>query len=380
MKLACFIEGNLEVILREWDVFAASFPAAASMSLTALRDHAREILLAVVADMQTSQTSREQKEKSLGHDDDDVPSGTGSAATIHGELRHEVGFDLVQLVAEYRALRASVLRLWVRHELPPDAGDFEDMLRFNEAIDQAVAESVSSYSLELEKARDTFTAILGHDLRSPLGAILMSAHNAAAHDIPEPAMRAMEAIQRNAKQMHLLIRDLLDFAGQRLGRGLPMHPEESSLIETCRAAIAELMASHPSRTFEFEHDGDLQGYFDPARIGQALSNLLNNAINHGESGCSVNVRARAEAREMVVDVTNMGRTIPPDALRAIMDDPIASVHPGSEGSSGLSLGLYIAQQVAKGHGGSLTAVSQDNETRFSLHLPRERPLEPETTG
>ncbi len=379
MKLASFIQDNLETILQEWDVFAASFPAAASMSMAALRDHAREILLAVVADMQTDQTSGEQKEKSLGHDDDAL-NEPDTAATIHGELRHEVGFDLVQLVAEYRALRASVLRLWVRHELPPDAGDFEDMLRFNEAIDQAVAESVSSYSLELEKARDTFTAILGHDLRSPLGAIVMSAHNAASHDIPEPAMRAMETIQRNAKQMQALIRNLLDFAGQRLGREMPMHPEEGSLIETCRAAIAELMASHPSRTFEFEHDGDLQGYFDPARVGQALSNLLNNAINHGESGCPVNVRARAEAQELVVDVTNIGRTIPPDALRAIMDDPIAGVHPGSEGSSGLSLGLYIAQQVAKAHGGSVTAVSRDNETRFSLRLPKERPLEPETAG
>jgi hypothetical protein len=374
MKLADFIQDNLEVILQEWEVFAGTLlPAAASMSTAALRDHARQILLAVAADMQTDQTSGEQKEKSLGHGDDAL-NEPDTAATIHGELRHDVGFDLVQLVAEYRALRASVLRLWVRHELPPDAGDFEDMLRFNEAIDQAIAESVSSYSAELEKARDTFTAILGHDLRSPLGAILMSAHNAASHDIPEPAMRAIGTIERCARQMQVLIRDLLDFAGARLGREMPMRPEESSLVETCQAAIAEVMASHPSRTFEFKHDGDLQGYFDPARIGQALSNLLNNAINHGESGHPVKLRARAERQELVVDVTNIGKTIPPDALQGIIDDPIARVHlPGSEGSSGLRLGLYIAQQVAKAHGGSVTAESQDNKTRFSLRLPRDQP-------
>lgn len=378
MKLAGFIKDNLETILQEWEVFAATLlPAAASMSAAALRDHARQILLTVAADMQTEQTSREQREKSLGLGAD-APVASDTAATIHGELRHEVGFDLVQLVAEYRALRASVLRLWVRQGLAPAAGDFDDMLRFNEAIDQAIAESVSSYSAELGKARDTFTAILGHDLRSPLGAILMSAHNAASHDLPEPAMRAMETIQRNAWQMQVLIRDLLDFAGERLGREMPMHPEENSLIEACRAAIAELMASHPSRTFEFEHDGDLLGYFDPARVGQALSNLLNNAINHGESGCPVKLRARAEAQELVVDVTNIGKTIPADALRAMMDDPIAGVHPGSEGSSGLSLGLYIAKKVAKAHGGSVTAVSHDNETRFSLRLPKQRPLESET--
>lgn len=374
MKLAGFIQDNLEIILQEWETFARTLqPAAASMSTVALRDHARQILLAVAADMQTDQTSGQQKEKSLGHgaDADEAPN---TAATIHGELRHDVGFDLVQLVAEYRALRASVLRLWVRQGLAPGAGDFDDMLRFNEAIDQAIAESVSSYSAELGKARDTFTAILGHDLRSPLGAILMSAHNVASHDIPEPAMRAVETIQRSGKQMQVLIRDLLDFAGTRLGREMPMRPEESSLIETCHAAMAELMASHPSRAFEFEHEGDLRGYFDPARIGQALSNLLNNAINHGESSHPVSLRARSEPQELVVDVTNIGKTIPPDALQAIMDDPIARVHlPGSEGSSGLGLGIYIAQQVAKAHGGSVTAESQDNETRFSLRLPKDQP-------
>ena len=373
MKLAKFIQDNLEIILQEWETFAATLlPAAASMSTTALRDHARQILLAVAADMQTVQTSGEQKQKSLGHGPEE--SGTAdTAAGIHGELRHEVGFDLVQLVAEYRALRASVLRLWVRQGLAQDAGDFDDMLRFNESIDQAIAESVSSYSTELGQARDTFTAILGHDLRSPLGAIMMSAHNAASHDLPEPAMRAIGAIQRSAKVMQLLIRDLLDFAGARLGREMPMRPEESSLVEACHAALAELMAAHPSRTFAFEHEGELRGYFDPMRIGQALSNLLNNAINHGESGHPVHLRARAELEDLVVDVTNRGRAIPPDALRAIMNDPIAGAHlPGSEDSSGLGLGLYIAQQVAKAHGGLVTAGSDNNETRFSLRLPRER--------
>ena len=372
MKLAKFIQDNLEIILQEWEAFARTLlPAAASMSTSALRDHARQILLAVAADMQTDQTMGEQKAKSLGHGAD-VPDAPDTAATMHGGLRHDVGFDLVQLVAEYRALRASVLRLWVRQARAGDPGSFDEMVRFNEAIDQAIAESVSSYSAELGKARDTFTAILGHDLRSPLGAILMSAHNAASYDLPEPAMRAVGTIQRSAKAMQFMIRDLLDFAGARLGREMPMRPEESSLVETCHAALSELMAAHPRRTFDFEHVGDLRGHFDPIRIGQALSNLLNNAINHGDSGQAVNMRARAEPRELVVDVINQGKTIPPDALQAIMD-PISRAHvPGNEGSSGLGLGLYIAQQVAKAHGGSVTATSQDKETRFSLRLPRER--------
>ena len=370
MKLSEFIQANLETILHEWEAFARTLlPAAASMSTIALRDHARQILLAIAADMRTHQDNRQQKEKSLGHGPES-PDAPDTAATIHGGLRHEVGFDLVQLVAEYRALRASVLRLWVRDGAARASGDFDEMVRFNEAIDQAIAESVSSFSSELGKARDTFTAVLGHDLRSPLGAIVMSAHNAASHNLPQPAMDAIGAIQRSAKAMQTMIRDLLDFAGARLGREMPMRPEDSNLTETCHAALAELMAAHPRRTFEFSHDGDLRGHFDPIRIGQALSNLLNNAINHGESGHPVNMRAWAEAGDLVVEVTNKGTTIPPDALQAIMD-PAARVHlPGNAGSSGLGLGLYIAQQVAKAHGGSITVSSRDEETRFSLRMAR----------
>ena len=370
MKLADFIHRNLEMILQEWETFAGTLmPEGASMSTSALRDHARQILLAVAADMETDQTMREQKRKSLGQGPD-VLNAADTAATIHGELRHEVGFDLVKLVAEYRALRASVLRLWIRQGLGADARDFDDMLRFNEAIDQAIAESVSSFSSELAKARDTFTAILGHDLRSPLGAILMSAHNAVSHGIPEPAARAVETIQRSAKAMETMIRDLLDFAGARLGREMPMRPEESSLVETCDAALAEVRAAHPGRTFDFESGGDLRGVFDPARVGQALSNLLNNAINHGDTEHPVTMRARVESRELIVEVVNKGKTIPPETLRAIMD-PATRVHlPRSDGSSGLGLGLFIAQQVAKAHGGAMTAVSLNDETRFSFRLPR----------
>lgn len=369
MKLAKFIQENLEIILQEWEAFARTqMSAAAAMTTTVLRDHARQILLAIALDMQTRQSGTEQKEKSLGHEVE-AAGAPDSAATTHGELRHGVGFNLVQLVAEYRALRASVLRLWLRQGFAPEEDDFDEMLRFNEAIDQAIAESVSSYSAEIAKAGDTFTAILGHDLRSPLNAIVMSAHNAASSELPEIAVRSVATIQRCAKAMQFMIRDLLDFAGARLGRQMPMRREDSSLIEACRTALDEVMAAHPKRTFEFEHDGELRGHFDPARIGQVLSNLLNNAIIHGEPGSPVRMRARGEPQGLAVDVINTGKPISPDALQAIMDPVSHPRVPGSEGSSGLGLGLYIAQEVANAHGGSVTAASRGDETRFSLRLP-----------
>ena len=372
MKFATFIQENLEPILQEWETFARTLlPAAASMSNAALRDHARQILVAVAADMKTGQTSTQQKEKSLGRGGDHL-GAADSAASIHGGLRHEVGFDLVQLIAEYRALRASVLRLWVRHECSQAPGALDEMTRFNEAIDQAIAESVASYSDELGKARDTFMAILGHDLRSPLSAIVMSAHNVASLNPPETTVRAVAIIQRSAMTMQLMIRDLLDFAGSRLGREMPLRPESRNLDETCNVALTELMAAHPGHSFEFEKEGDLRGRYDPIRIGQVLSNLLNNAVNHGDPGHPVRMRACGSADELVVDVTNTGKTISPEVLQAIMD-PVTRMHnEGGRGSSGLGLGLYIAREIAEAHGGSVTSASSEGTTRFSLHLPREK--------
>ena len=371
MKLAQFIQRNIERILEEWESFARTLlPAAASMSKTTLRDHARQILLAVATDMDTHQSEDEQKEKSRGQGPKPPAGSAETAATTHGGLRHEGGFDLVQLVAEYRALRASVLRLWTKEGSAAGPQDLEDVIRFNEAIDQAIAESVARFADEISRTRDTFTAILGHDLRSPLGAIAMSAHNAASCELPETAARSILIIQRSAKVMQAMIRDLLDFAGTGLGREMPMRFQDGNLLETCHSALAELMAAHPRRIFQFEHDGDLRTSFDPERIGQALSNLLNNAINHGDPDRPVAMRVRTEPQDLVVDVVNEGRTVPPDVLQAAMEPASRGGMLRSEGSSGLGLGLYIAQQVAKAHGGTVTAASHDKKTRFSLRLPR----------
>jgi len=192
MRLSTFIRDNMETILLEWEAFARTLlPAAGTMSSLALRDHARQMLAAVADDIETSQSPREQHEKSQGLQENE----TRSAATTHGGLRHDVGFNLAQLVAEFRALRASVLRMWAARKVAPLPEHLEEMTRFNEAIDEAIADSVAQYSEELGKARDTFTAILGHDLRSPLGAIIMSAHNIASTRLsPEQTGKAVTTI------------------------------------------------------------------------------------------------------------------------------------------------------------------------------------------
>ena len=179
MRLADFISQHTETILAEWEAFATTLlPAAAGMTPLALRDHAQQILEAVAADLSTAQTRQEQADKSQGKAV--RPAGAPeTAAETHAVLRAKSGFSINQLVAEYRALRASVLRLWL------DAGSLaetgvDDVVRFNEAIDQAIAESVSFFTAQVDQARNLLLGTLGHDMRSPLYAIQLTAASLAA--------------------------------------------------------------------------------------------------------------------------------------------------------------------------------------------------------
>lgn len=161
MRLAKFILHDLEAILQEWEDFAATLtPAGRQMDKVALRDHVKKMLETIAADLCQKQTEREETEKSKGHDDS--PASQKTAATTHGKERLALGFSLDAAVAEYRALRASVTRLWhkslVNKSLPDTA--IGDLIRFNEAIDQSINESVTSYSFEKEQQMRVFDTIL----------------------------------------------------------------------------------------------------------------------------------------------------------------------------------------------------------------------------
>ena len=164
MRLSQFIKHNVEPILVEWEAFARTMiPPAETMSVVELRDHAREILLAIADEMETLQTEDQREAKSKGL----APrEATASFAAEHGGLRQRVGFDLTQLGAEYRALRATVLRQWMRSVKVVDRTVLEEAARFNEGIDQGLAEAMVTYSENVANSRDTFLAVLGHDLRN----------------------------------------------------------------------------------------------------------------------------------------------------------------------------------------------------------------------
>ncbi len=370
-NLADFVRANMDKILAEWETFARTLlPSAATMDSLALRDHAKQILQAIAKDIVTAQSPREQAEKSIDDTSEDLTVQT--AAASHGALRHTSGFDLRQLVAEYRALRASVLRLWEQHagDKQPDA--VYQVTRFNEAIDQALAESVAHYADGVNKSRDTFLAILGHDLRSPLRAVTVSAATLADPAASAAArVDAVASIQTSALSMSQMVRDLLEYTRSNLGAGIPLDLESADLAQIIRASLAEVQSGYPQRSFRIDTDPDLAVQVDPPRMQQAITNLLINAVQHGNSTSPVELVAHYVGDATVVEIKNKGDRIPASVLQAIFDPVVQleAVQRNPRRSASLGLGLFIAREIAQGHGGTIEAESSDEATTFKIRIP-----------
>jgi signal transduction histidine kinase len=375
MKLSKFIIGNMEAILTEWESFAETIlPAAETMDSLALRDHAKQILEAVARDIETHQTDQEQSDKSK--DLLPLPTGKETAATTHGELRHLAGFDLKQLGSEYRALRASVLKMWKSRLSELGDSEFNDMMRFNEAIDEALAASIARYSDEVDHSRHTFLAILGHDLRSPLSSVSMTADLLLKSDRLEIEPRDFAIrIKRNISTMSRMIKDLLTYASAQIGREIPILRQTANMENICRESLDELQSAHPDSVFHYESSGDLNGSFDAARFQQVLSNLLNNAVKYGQSGLPVTLSASGETESIVIRVKNFGNTIPAESLEEIFN-PLVQLSSNDSNSNprvtdSIGLGLFITREIVKGHDGTVSVKSTDKDgTVFIVRLPR----------
>jgi signal transduction histidine kinase len=369
VRLADFMLENLDAIVDEWETFARSLCAGdgeTPMSASALRDHAHEILSAVVCDMNSFQTDTEQAEKSKGRG---LERGLGGAGHIHAVLRLESGFRLNQLVAEYRALRASVLRLW--KEADGDT-DLDGVMRFNEAIDEALTAATNRYMERMERYRDQFLGILGHDLRNPVGAIMMGASALErSPDADARSVRIAGRILRSSRRMDRLICDLLDLTRTRLGGGIPLHRAPMDLAPVCQQVVAELKEVHPDEPLAFALQGDLHGEWDGDRLAQVVSNLVGNAMQHGTKEAPVTVVARDDGDEVVLEVHNEGTPIPENAVSSIFEPMVRAGADTEQATGNLGLGLYIAEQVVTAHGGKIGVQSTAaGGTTFIVHLPR----------
>jgi signal transduction histidine kinase len=371
MRLAEFILDHMEAILAEWEAFATTLlPAASGMTSLALRDHAKQILQAVAKDLDTAQTREAQSEKSKGR----TPEAAGAPATAaqtHAVLRARSGFDINQLVAEYRALRASVLRLWM--DLSPlEKGGVDDMIRFNEAIDQAITESVGHFHRTVERYRNLLLGMLGHDMRSPLNSIQLTASYLAALNAGEEVSAAAALVTRSGASMQALLDDLVDFNRTNLGLGLRVVPSEADLAAVMAEELEQLRAAHPDRRIELSIGPDTRGRWDGARLQQVLRNLVSNAIRYGSPDKPVRVALRDEQADVCLEVTNSGPTIDPSDVRTIFD-PLkrgAAQRERNDTRGGLGLGLFIVREIAKAHGGDVEVRSELGETTFTVRLPR----------
>ena len=377
MKLSQFLTTHVEEILVEWESFARSqAPGADDMSKSQLRDHAKLMLEAIALDLDTPQSGREQDQKSKGL----APAGNGneSAASMHGSLREASGFTLLQLTAEFRALRASVLKLWQQDIGELRQEEIADLIRFNEAIDQALAESVVEYAARAGRSRDTFLAILGHDLRSPLAAMALSGDYLLSPEARKSDISAVgERVRRTALMMSGMVNDLLEYARSQLGGVMPVKRAASDLHAVAVHALRDAQAVAPECAFQLETDGDLLGEFDAVRIQQVITNLLTNAAQYRDKQFAVTLSLVGEAEQLKLQVKNRGPVIPVQAFDAIFDPLVQLAQ--EEGSvdrptTSMGLGLFIAKEVANAHGGSITVTSSVKQgTAFTVFIPRRPP-------
>ena len=371
MRLAEFIRSEMETILAEWEAFAATLlPAAANMSALALRDHAPHILEAVALDISTPQTADQQSEKSMGRAPQPL-NAAATAAQTHAMLRARSGFDINQLAAEYRAMRASVLRLWTA-KCPPTGIHPEDVTRFNEAIDQALMESIRFFSDQVDRSRNLLLGMLSHDMRSPLNAVVMTAHYLAELNAGAEVSEAASTIINSGAAMKALLDDLLDFNRSKLGLGINVQPTDTDLARLFTAEVDLQRHAHPGRRIELHTEGNLAGRWDGARIQQVLRNLLSNAMQHGGDAGPVIVTLTGKDAGVHFEVRNEGPAIELSSYEEIFD-PLRR-GPTKDGdnpySASLGLGLYIVREVVKAHGGQIEVRSIPGETVFAVELPR----------
>ena len=221
-----------------------------------------------------------------------------------------------------------------------------------------------------QEVQANLLGIVGHDLRTPITSILISA-GALSRDpaLTERQRSKVERIETVAEHMARLIQDLLDYSRARLGQGLSVRPADTDLDAICRNALDQIRATHGERTVVYRHEGDGRGRWDPDRILQVLLNLLTNAIRYGDPDTVVTLSWRGEADRKIVSVHNRGPVIPQALLGQIFE-------PGKRGQAGeatrgsVGLGLYIVKQIAVAHGGAVTVRSSEGEgTTFEVVLP-----------
>jgi signal transduction histidine kinase len=245
---------------------------------------------------------------------------------------------------------------------------FAELISFNVDTEERLASSEAALFSERQSSelREQFIAVLGHDLRNPLASIDAGASLLVREKLDGKARTILPLMQKSVRRMANLIDNVLDLARGRLAGGLALRRNREEPLEPALAQVVEeLRAAWPERPIEVDMQLDAPVDCDPARIAQLLSNLLANALVHGKG--PVRLTARSEGGDLELAVANGGPAIPADVMARIFQPFYRAAADGNR--QGLGIGLYIASEIARAHGGTLSVASDDTETRFVLNVP-----------
>jgi len=250
------------------------------------------------------------------------------------------------------------------HILRNKADVFFQLYRQKHQLAQQLVERTETLHLS-----EMLVAMLSHDLRSPLNAVLTSAMLIQRRSSEEPVQQVAQRILTSTRRMARMIEDMLDLARARLAGGIPLRRAPADLAPLLERTVSEISAAFPQATVTVSQRGDLTGEWDTERLAQVASNLVGNALQHGEAGQPVQVAADGtHPREVTLTVTNAG-TIPADLLPQLFDPFRGAQRQGR--AEGLGLGLYIVQQIVLAHQGSVAVESGEHQrTRFTVKVPR----------
>jgi signal transduction histidine kinase len=232
-----------------------------------------------------------------------------------------------------------------------------------------------------QRASELFMGMLGHDLRNPLGAIVLGVTLLLERDdVPAEDERVLRLVLSMAERMGRMIEQILDFTRGRLGGGIPIVRARVDACQLVRRAVDEVVLAHPDRAFDLVMPSACEGDWDPDRLAQVVSNVVGNAVHHGRKDRPIRIRVAREAEVVVIAIQNDGEPIP-EALLPFLFDPFRRGAPEGSKRLGLGLGLYITERIVEAHGGTIRVRSTADEgTTFTVTLPVEASPAPASQG
>ena len=280
-------------------------------------------------------------------------------AGVRDQYRLFKGYDTGAVDFLYKPIDAHILK--------SKADVFFQLYRQKQQLARQLDELTGTLRLN-----ELFTAVLGHDLRNPLSAILNSANLLERVSKEDVVKQTAARMVNSGRRMSRMIDDMLDLTRARLGGGISLRRQDVELGQLVQRVIQEHQLSFPDGRFDIHQTGDLAGHWDADRLAQVTSNLIGNALEHGEKQDPIEVSLNGSRADLVtLVVTNTG-VVPEDVLPHLFD-PFRGGQRHLGRSDGLGLGLYIVQQIVLAHGGRVEVRTDARRTTFGVHIPR-RPL------